>query len=734
MKLSLAARIIGLTCAVLIVLFFFLSIDRYETSYKEHKNNLSRTKLASLDVNNAMLLIRGNLKVDYDQVVIKIGLLEALLTELHALESQDLSRNHQWEIVSQKPILLPIDKLTGLVQRRIDVIEQFKSTFSILRNSQLITFQLLDELREEGLPTEEFNKDLNTIERHMLHVMQFSGSHYRSVLKTELTAFKAKFGQSDSQFINELIQFIVNHANTIFQSESTILTLVESEILLATQINQEISTLESALKTRGDTESLRALKFFYALVTVSVFMLFFSMFEARKSYQLTRQLSEHNANLEVVVEKRTEYLEAAKQKLQIEKQERDILLIELEHSKAKLNALINNVRGCVYEYCLEDKKVHYINRGVEDIWGITKDTVSSIDMLWKGIAAEDTEEHRIKTNTAIEEDVSFSIEYRVVKPDNEVVWVREIGTPIIGDDGFHYVVGVVVDITEFKQAEEEKRKMESELAHARKLESVQHLAAGVAHEINTPAQFISDNLIFLQESLDDILGAVAYVNTLITTLGSEELKQGVESEFEKAEWDYLKDEVPMAMVQSIEGIAHIATIVSAMKVYTHSDVPSCLVDVNAALESTVTELNTQWEHLANIKMNFDNTLPNVKCVMGDINQAVSNIFTNAAQTIEEKYGEVSNQKGEVAVSTEYENNHIYIRISDNGTGITDDVKGRIFDQFFTTKDVGKGTGLGLSVTHYVITEKHQGKIDVESTVGEGTTFIIALPIEYLSDK
>lgn len=734
MKLSLSARIIGLTCAVLIVLFFFLSIDRYETSYKAHKNNLSRTKLASLDVNNAMLLIRGNLKVDYDQLVIKIGLLEALLTDLHALESQDLSRNHQWEIVSQKPILLPINKLTGLVQRRIDVIEQFKSTFSILRNSQLITFQLLDELREEGLPTEEFNKDLNTIERHMLHVMQFSGSHYRSVLKTELTAFKAKFGQSDSQFINELIQFIVNHANTIFQSESAILTLVESEILLVTQINQEISALERALKTRGDKESLRSLKFFYALVAVSVFMLFFSMFEARKSYRLTRQLSEHNANLEVLVEKRTEYLEAAKHKLQIEKQERDILLIALEHSKAKLNALINNVRGCVYEYCLEDKKIHYINRGVEDIWGVTKDTVSSIDKLWKGIAAEDTEEHRIKTNTAIEEDVSFSIEYRVVKPDNEVVWVREIGTPITGDDGFHYVVGVVVDITEFKQAEEEKRKMESELAHARKLESVQHLAAGVAHEINTPAQFISDNLIFLQESLDDILGAVAHVNTLITTLGSEELTQGVESEFEKAEWDYLKDEVPMATVQSIEGIAHIATIVSAMKVYTHSDVPSCLVDVNAALESTVTELNTRWEHLANIKMNFDNTLPNVKCVMGDINQAVSNIFTNAAQTIEEKYGEVSNQKGEVAVSTEYENNHIYIRISDNGTGITDDVKGRIFDQFFTTKDVGKGTGLGLSVTHYVITEKHQGKIDVESIVGEGTTFIIALPIEYLSDK
>lgn len=720
--------------AILITSFFFLSIDRYQSSYDKLKPLLSKTQQESLDVDNAMLKIRGGLKVDYDHLVIKTRQLEQLLASLQSPQLDELIRENDGNTLArlnvkfQEEIVLPLDKIEELILERVDVIEKFKSHFSILRNSRLIIFQLIDELRQQDLSNEEFSRDINSLERFVLHIMQFSESNYRQALKVELQRFKLNYADIEQSSIDDLIGFIINHSEIIFSAESTISSLVYSELSLAEQVNTEIESLESQLNLLSTEESQRALYYFYGLVVLSFFTLLFGILQARKSYRLTRQLSEQNENLESLVESRTGFLEAAKEKLQIEKQESDILFVELERSKTKLNALINNIHGCVYEYCVEDLNIRHISVGVEKIWGIPVADVTNVNTLRKAIHEADVQKYQAGIAEAIHNATSFNIEYRIVKSNDELIWLREMGTVIVSDDGSHYIVGIVVDINDFKKAGEHKIKMEEELAHAQKLESVGLLAAGLAHEINTPAQFISDNLIFLQESVKDVLHLVADMQDKTKGSDLDSLNQQIDELIEKADIGYLKDEIPMALEQSASGISRISIIVKAMQDYSQ---PSQLIgpaDINSALKSTIIVSNTEWKHIANIETDFEENLPNVECVISDVNQVVLSMLVNAAHAIDEKQFDSEKLEGMIKVTTKSTDNEVVIEIEDNGIGMSESVKNKVFDQFFTTKEVGKGTGQGLSIAYRLIKDKHQGRIEISSEVGEGTTFRIIIPI------
>lgn len=311
-------------------------------------------------------------------------------------------------------------------------------------------------------------------------------------------------------------------------------------------------------------------------------------------------------------------------------------------------------------------------------------------------------------------------------------------------DGHEGIIGITLNPLGHKAEENgrvlllgaditERRLMERQFAQALKMESIGRLAAGIAHEINTPTQYVGDNIRFLQDAMGDLLDLLQRFRHML-----ESVKQGavspeqvaqLEEAIDHADLDYLLEEIPKAILQSLEGVDRVAKIVRAMKEFSHpGSSEMTTVDLNHALESTITVARNEWKYVADMVTDFDPNLPPVPCLPGEMNQVFLNIIVNAAHAIAEVVGDGSQGKGIIRVSTRALPDWVEIRISDTGTGIPESIRSKIFDPFFTTKQIGKGTGQGLAYAHTVVVEKHKGIITFETEEGKGTTFIIRLPL------
>jgi PAS domain S-box-containing protein len=277
----------------------------------------------------------------------------------------------------------------------------------------------------------------------------------------------------------------------------------------------------------------------------------------------------------------------------------------------------------------------------------------------------------------------------------------------------------------------ERRALESQLRQAQKLEGIGQLAAGIAHEINTPTQFVTDNLTFMQESwksayalLQRYRMAIREVETALppgAVAALREAEQGCDLEF-------IANEVPKAIDQSLDGARRVAKIVRAMKEFSHPDAAEkTATDLNRAIESTISVARNEWKYVSDVVTEFDDSMPAVVCYPGDINQVVLNLIVNAAHAIKARVKE--GEKGKITVRTRHEDDFAEISVADTGTGIPAGIQGKVFDPFFTTKDVGKGTGQGLSFSYSVVVKKHGGKIWFDTEPGTGTTFFVRLPIK-----
>ncbi|MEM6330543.1 MAG: ATP-binding protein [Planctomycetota bacterium] len=277
-----------------------------------------------------------------------------------------------------------------------------------------------------------------------------------------------------------------------------------------------------------------------------------------------------------------------------------------------------------------------------------------------------------------------------------------------------------------------RRELQAQLAHGQKLESIGQLSAGIAHEINTPTQYVGDNTRFVRDALADVFGVLdAYATLADLVRGGGDARQALpalDRAIEAADLGYLTGELTDAVDQSLEGIERVASIVRAMKEFSHpgsaTKTPTNLGD---AIAATITVATNEWKYVASVETDFDPAMPLVPCLPGDFNQVILNIIVNAAHAIGEKLGR-GGEKGLISVSTRVEQAWAVVRIADTGTGIPEEVLTRIFDPFYTTKDVGVGTGQGLAISRSVIVDKHGGTLDVESQVGEGAIFTIRLPI------
>jgi len=299
--------------------------------------------------------------------------------------------------------------------------------------------------------------------------------------------------------------------------------------------------------------------------------------------------------------------------------------------------------------------------------------------------------------------------------------------------GTLHAIGIVRDITERKQAEENRIMLEEEINQARKLEAVGSLAAGIAHEINTPIQFVGDNTNFVADSFKSLISLVDSYDSLWQEAKSGGDLANLDSKRvnakENADLEYLREEIPSAIEQTLEGVQRVTKIVRAMKDFAHSDKgKKSNSDINDMLASCLTVAHNELKYVADIKFNYNPELPEIECYRDDLNQVFLNLLVNAAHAVGDVVGDASAGKGTITVSTERDNDNVIIKIKDTGSGIPKAVRDRIFDPFFSTKDVGKGSGQGLAIARKIVVDKHEGTLDFETEEGKGTTFIISLPI------
>ena len=293
-------------------------------------------------------------------------------------------------------------------------------------------------------------------------------------------------------------------------------------------------------------------------------------------------------------------------------------------------------------------------------------------------------------------------------------------------------VGMVAN-HELQASMEVREALQTQLHEAQRLESIGQLAAGIAHEINTPAQYVSDNTRFLQTEFASLIRVLdRYADMLDQgqdSMSWEDRAAGIEATLQEVDYEFLREEIPLAIEQSLEGVGRITNIVKAMKDFSHpgSDQKEP-ADINSAIQSTVMVCSNRWKYAANVEFDLDPNLGPVPCFVAEFNQVILNLIVNAADAIELK-NQGSDSKGTIRISTARREGCVHIEVRDNGSGIPDSVRTRIFEPFFTTKDVGKGTGQGLSISRDVIVGKHGGSMLCESVQGIGTSFTIMLPLE-----
>ena len=308
-----------------------------------------------------------------------------------------------------------------------------------------------------------------------------------------------------------------------------------------------------------------------------------------------------------------------------------------------------------------------------------------------------------------------NLDYSLQTSSGRLIHIRSSGKPFFTEDGgFKGYRGTSSDVTALIDAQREA-------LQSSRLASVGQLAAGIAHEINTPIQYVGDNMRFFDTSIKSVAEALRAVEAAVAE--TPELRAKVAAIFEAADIPYLIEELPAAAQQSLDGVEHVGKIVRSMKEFSHpGSTAKVMTDLNRAIDSTLIVTTNEWKHTARVEKDLDPDLPQILCLPADVNQVLLNLIVNASHALEGL-----ERQGLIRISTRAEADAVEIRVADNGPGIPETLRERVFDPFFTTKAVGKGTGQGLAIAMDVVVNKHGGRLNVEETEGGGATFVVRLP-------
>lgn len=295
------------------------------------------------------------------------------------------------------------------------------------------------------------------------------------------------------------------------------------------------------------------------------------------------------------------------------------------------------------------------------------------------------------------------------------------------------VMGTVIDITDNKLAELERQASEVQSSLSQKLESVGRLASGVAHEINTPMQFITDNTQFLKRavtSLTEVLVAYRAVNEAIASGNKpDESLAAAHAAEEASELEYLLGEIPTTFEETMGGLQRVTHIIKSLKEFSHPNTTAKHpADLNKAINTTIAVSRHEWKYVAEVATELDPDLPMIPLCIDEMNQVILNLIVNASHAISDALKQRGESKGVITLRTKQEENNILIEVKDSGTGIPESAQCHIFEPFFTTKGVGKGTGQGLAIIRTIVVKNHGGTISFTTKPGVGTTFHIRLPM------
>ncbi|MGA3049296.1 MAG: PAS domain S-box protein [Terracidiphilus sp.] len=393
----------------------------------------------------------------------------------------------------------------------------------------------------------------------------------------------------------------------------------------------------------------------------------------------------------------------------------------LRDNEQRYRELFENASEIIFTTDL-DGRFTSLNLAGQQAFGYSQEEVAGTD-IWRTTAPESWDVLKRDRSQTAAGEAELTSEIEVTAKDGRRVRLEVKPRIIRHGDKPVGIQAIARDITGRDIAE-------MELRQAQKLESVGRLASGIAHEINTPIQFVGDNIRFLEDSFAGLKTLLGKFGELREAVSLGAVKPDLLREVQRVEAEsdvvYLLEEIPRAIAQTTEGVDRVATIVRAMKEFAHPESREmALADLNQAIHSTVTVARNEWKYVAEVETDFGD-LPLVVCNVGDLNQVFLNLLVNAAHAIADAVKD--GEKGRITIRSAAEDDRVHVSITDTGKGIPEDIRTKIFDPFFTTKEVGRGTGQGLAIARSVIVDRHKGSLTFESEVGKGTTFHIRLPI------
>ena len=321
------------------------------------------------------------------------------------------------------------------------------------------------------------------------------------------------------------------------------------------------------------------------------------------------------------------------------------------------------------------------------------------------------------------EPVAFE-DLRFLRADAKVRILGMKTTPLVDPDtGDRGLLVQAADITD-------RRHQEQTGLQSQKLEAIGQLAAGIAHEINTPIQYVGDSMAFARESFEDLTGLLKTVGELSKLVKDPpEFTDKLEEAEEDADLEFINENLPPAFDRMADGLGRIATIVGAIKEFSHPSAGTMVpADLNAAIQNTLIVAQSVYKGVAVVETDLGADLPNVTCEVDQINQVLLNLVVNASHAMADRHAD-SGEMGCLTLRSAVRGGAVELAIGDTGGGIPKSVREHIFDPFFTTKEVGRGPGQGLAIAHNIVVEEHGGQLEFDTVEGEGTTFFVRLLIE-----
>ncbi|MEO8450553.1 MAG: ATP-binding protein [Gemmatimonadota bacterium] len=408
-------------------------------------------------------------------------------------------------------------------------------------------------------------------------------------------------------------------------------------------------------------------------------------------------------------------------------EDRGTVLKALKSSEESLRDSISAGHLGLWEWRMSDGA--FLGAGqYATILGREPGDIERFDQFLDGIHEEDRPGFELAMNAALVDREPFTYEYRVRRADGSISWVGIQGRFSYDEQGAPIRLrGAILDVSDQKLAHQQ-------LMQSQKIEAIGQLAAGIAHEINTPAQYVSDNLHFLQQSLVEVgtvVEAMEHLRAAVRGTGvATAALEALDAAIEVVDVPYLRREMPRAAQQAVEGVDRVTEIVRAMKDFAHpGETARTQVDVNSALENTCIVSRNEWKYVADLVTDFEPDLPPVPCHPGELQQVFLNLIINAAQAIGGTGAGNPGAKGTITISTLRRDEWVEVRVTDTGPGIPEAIRARIFEPFFTTKPAGKGTGQGLSLARDIVVKRHGGLLSFETAIGVGTTFVVRMPFQ-----